>query len=190
MRRRSRRRLGSRSLIARQGSSAPATVHPLALGTGAQGPQAQAEITGLTPGGYNASWLLTDVHGDSATVTDTFGVHPGAAIFTTGPSPVLGNGRVPHWLAGLAQCLVRRVGKRPRGRAGCAASVPARGDRTVSIRLVRSAPVFAAGSAGVHRGSARVHVRVLRTITAGRYRLIVRFVGRRRSVARRWTLQL
>ena len=35
--------------LARQGSSAPAAVHTLALGTGAQGPQAQAEITGLTP---------------------------------------------------------------------------------------------------------------------------------------------
>ena len=117
MRRRSRRRPGSRSLSRARGTGA-ATVHTLALGTGAQGPQAQAEITGLTPGGYDASWLLTDVHGDSATVTDTFGVHPGAAIFSTGSSSVLGAGPVPNWLTALAQCLVRRVGKRPRGRAG------------------------------------------------------------------------
>jgi len=176
--------------LARQGSSAPASVHWLAPGTGSQGPEADAQITGLDPGGYNASWLLTDVHGDSAAVTDTFGVHPGPAIFAAGSPPVLGHRRVPRWLASLTRCLVRRIGVRPRGRAGCAASVPARGDRTVSIRLARSAAVFAAGHARVHRRGARVRVRVLRTITPGRYRLIARFTARRRSTTRRWALQL
>ena len=176
--------------LARQGSSAPATVRTLALGVGQQGPEAQAQITGLSQGGYNASWLLTDVHGDSATVTDTFGVHPGAAIFTTGPSPVVGHGRVPRWLTALAGCLLRRVGKRPHSQAGCTSSIPARGDRTVSIRLTRSALIVATGLARVHRRVARVHVRVLRTIIPGRYGLIARFVSRRRSMARRWTLAL
>ena len=118
-------------------------------------------VPALKPGSYIATWVITDVNGDTRTVMTRFVEQPGSGK---------GSGGSRQHLKLVIRCQVQRHGvikctvtfKKSSGMHG-----------KVQLRLAHGKRVTALGHASVKAGRATVKMRELHRVVRGRYSLTV-----------------
>ena len=140
-----------------------------------------AEVSGLTPGRYNANWVLTDSHSDTRTLTTQFIVQPGATGVPgpTGPQGATGP-RGPRGPAGKGITGVRchgRLGKHRTVKISCkVTSSSARSRVRLAIALTRGPRLYALGSRTIRGRRLDAVLRLDRQVTPGAYRVTIAFM--------------
>jgi hypothetical protein len=143
------------------------------------------EVSGLGAGRYNATWLLTDTHGDTRTLDTQFIVQPGGG----GPPGAQGqNGaQGPQGLQGPqgpAGSLITGVSchgklhKHHRVKITCKLQTAATGSVRIVVSLTRGKMLYALGSHTVHGRHLRMTLREARPAPRGSYRVTLVFAQR------------
>jgi hypothetical protein len=198
--------------IVPHGGATPAFNQNMTPGSDGVGPFESLSVAGLSPGRYFANWSLTDSHGDTAAFSNLFAVQPGGGPGPQGPAGATGSAGAtgpagsqgstgPAGKNGSSSAVicVVTVSKKATGKGKhqktvvsrktvCTVKVLAPGAHTVSVDLSRGRTTFAAGTAAVRAGSARVTLRGLRPLVRGRYLVTVVATtgGKKGRLARYW----
>ena len=140
-----------------------------------------APVSGLSPGRYNANWVLTDSHGDTTTLTTQFIVQP-STPGTPGPRGPQGatGPRGPQGPPGPGITGVRcrgKVGKHRTVKITCKVkSTGSEAKLELAIAVTRGQRLYALGSRTIRGRRLDATLRLTRQVTPGVYRVTIAFM--------------